>query len=187
MLSALKDRVITVRLEDASTDSVRKSRWLATTTIGGKTDVQLQAVYVQLKPKTMVPSVAYVELYGVGAYEMIEKAKGTGKVAETKSAQLLVAMQEQVQALQAQPQAPLSSTMPQSGNLGNGRNPDSGTHSAAEAAVSATIEQLQQSLRKADTNRSGIMSAFDLGKVVGLSSCVKKIIHTCQCCRFCGI
>ena len=51
----MKDRVITVRLEDASTDSVRESRWLATTTIGGKTDVQLQAVYVQLKPKTMVP------------------------------------------------------------------------------------------------------------------------------------
>jgi hypothetical protein len=99
VLSALKDRVITVRLEADSTTSVRKSRWCATTTIGDSSEVELQAVYVCLA-KSMVPSVAYVELFGVGAYELIEKSRGSGSEAQERSMGLLGSMKKELKLLE---------------------------------------------------------------------------------------
>ena len=71
-LSALKEKLIQVRKEPHG--------WEARTTIGGVPDMPLRAVHVAMA-KSWIPTVAYVELFGDGIYEQIEKAKGSGKKA----------------------------------------------------------------------------------------------------------
>jgi hypothetical protein len=79
-LSALKEKLIHVRKEPHG--------WEARTEINGIPDMPLRAVHVEMG-KGWIPSVAYVELFGDGQYEQIEKVKGSGKEAAARAQKLL--------------------------------------------------------------------------------------------------
>ena len=62
-------------------------KWCARTSIGGQEARRLFAVHVEMV-KSWVPTVAYIEIFGDnGSYEMIEKSKGSGKLAQAKADQ----------------------------------------------------------------------------------------------------
>jgi hypothetical protein len=163
VLSALKEKVIDLRLEQPSdASSARGSRWVATTTIGGVADVQLLAVYVHLKPKSMVPSVQYVELVGVDGYELIEKSKGSGAGAREKSLGMLESMRGEVsrvqqeharqQALQQQVQG--YSSVPSTAN------------SVEFEARATSMLGAFTAVAVQDSNGRHFIKAFELGQVV---------------------